>query len=101
MLHQRAALHQAVTAVQTAAYTALIGDCVLCDPTSAGFTVTLPTAIGNTGRVVEVKNASTSTNTITIATTASQLIDGASTATITTARASLTFRSIGIGWVIV
>ena len=36
------------------------GDVVLCDPTSAGFTVTLPAASSNSGKVVTIKNSSAS-----------------------------------------
>jgi hypothetical protein len=90
-----------VTSVKTGSYNAVIGECVLCNPTSGGFTITLPTAVNQTGRIIEVKNLTASTNTITIATTSGQLIDGGATATITAGYVSLTFRSIGTGWVIV
>lgn len=67
-----------VTGVQTSAYNAVIWDFVLCDPSGGGFTVTLPTAVGVNGKSIRVKNKTSSVNTITLATTSSQTIDGSS-----------------------
>lgn len=93
-----------VTAVKTGAYNAQPGDLVRCDPTGGGFTVTLP-AIGtsNKGFPITVKNQSASTNTITIARTGGDTIDGAAASTtITTARGVLRFVSDGTGdWMLV
>lgn len=76
-----------VTGTKTGAYTAALGEFVVCDPTAGGFTVTLPAvATAKFGRSIVVKNHSGSTNTITIAAAGSDKIDGAATVTITTAR---------------
>lgn len=90
------------TVTKTEAYTAVVGDLVLCDPTSGGFTVMLPPASrGDSGRRIGIKNASASTNGITVARHGSQLIDGGVSATITASYAYLELRSTGTGWVIV
>jgi hypothetical protein len=61
------------------------------------FTVTLPTAVGNLGAEVTVKNTS-GAGTITVGRTSSQTIDGAaSNVTLTTLQAR-TFVSDGAGW---
>lgn len=90
-----------VTDVKTAAYRAKYFDCVLCDPTGGGFTVTLPNARDMPHRWVTVKNASESTNTITVDGSGSETIDGAANQTIVIARASLTFMSDGENWIII
>lgn len=87
-----------VTTVKTAAYQAQLDEVVLCDPTGGGFTVTLPDARNRDGRTVVVKNASASTNTITVDGFQSQTVDGSASATITTARGFLTVVSDGANW---
>jgi len=66
--------------------------------TSGAFTVTLPTAASIPGREFLIKNSSTGV--ITIATTSSQTIDGALTATLTTQYESITLISNGANWII-
>jgi lysophospholipase L1-like esterase len=89
--------------VQTAAYTAIQGELVRCDPTTAGFAVTLPTAIGATKRIC-VLNESTSTNAITINTTSSQTAGGFASGALSIAAAvgaagsSLIFSPNGANW---
>lgn len=92
---------QSVTAVQTGAYTAAWGETVRADPSGGGFTVTLPTAAGNAGRRITVKNTTSSTNAITIDADGSETIDGAADATISTANGSLTFESDGTNVMVV
>lgn len=65
--------------------------------TSGTFTTTLPTAVGVTGRYYIIKN--TGGGTITVATTSSQTIDGASTLTILTNKC-YTVQSNGANWII-
>lgn len=60
-------------------------------------TLTLPTAVGNTNRY-SVTNVGT--NTVTVATTSSQTINGSSTATLPIANMSLDFVSDGSNWII-
>jgi hypothetical protein len=72
-------------------------DIVVCP--SGSFTVTLPTAVGRTGKPFVVKNMGTGT--ITMASTSSQTIDGlAASSTILVQYDSLTFVSDGANWVI-
>jgi hypothetical protein len=52
---------------------------ILADATAASLTVTLPTAVGRSGKGFRVKRISTNSNTVTVATTSSQTIDGDST----------------------
>lgn len=86
------------TPINTVAYTARVGELVLCDPSDAGFTVTLPGAAKCRGQKVTVKNASSSTNTITVGGQGMDEIDGSSTATITTAYGSMVLVSDGSTW---
>ncbi len=89
-----------VTAVKTANYTAAINETVRCDPSGGAFTVTLPTAVGNSGSVVEVKNVTASTNTITVDGNGAETIDGALTLALSTARAAVVLRSDGANWMV-
>jgi hypothetical protein len=68
---------------KTAGYTVVAADdTVLC--TTNAFTVTLPTAVGLSGRVFTIKNGNTvaSGNNITLATTGGQTIDGTAPGTV-------------------
>jgi hypothetical protein len=64
------------TAVKTAAYTALAGQLVQCNATTASLTVTLPAATAGLRVGVAKVNADTSTNTVTIAAAGSDTISG-------------------------
>ncbi|WP_437279360.1 hypothetical protein WME90_02030 [Sorangium sp. So ce375] len=88
-------------ATVTATYTATYGELVKCDPTSAGFTVNLPTAAGHEGERILVSNVTSSTNAITVDGAGSETIDGATTATINTAYGDLRIISDGANWVVV
>lgn len=58
-------------------------------------TITMPTAVGNSN-LYTIKR--TGTNTVTIATTSAQTIDGSSTATLTVQYASIDLISDGANW---
>lgn len=66
---------------KTANYTLTASDdAVLGDASGGGFTLTLPTAVGNSGKIFYIKRTdNTLANQITIATTSSQTIDGLTT----------------------
>ena len=86
---------------KTANYTITTTDStVLCLTNS--FTLTLPTAVGLTGRKFTVKNANTlaSGNTITMATTSAQTIDGSAPGSLTPL-VTQTFQSDGANWWII
>lgn len=89
------------TSIKTSVYTAAFGDLVRCDPTSGGFTVNLPTAIGNINKSIIVKNISNSINSITIDPFGSQLIDGSSTYVINIAYQSITLVSDNSNWMVI
>ena len=87
-----------VTTVKTANYPAVIWDFVRCNTVSGGFTVTLPTAVGQDGKSITVKKVSSDGNLLTVATTASQTIDGSLTLELVTPETSLTVLSDGANW---
>lgn len=71
-------------AAKTSNYTLVAADAIILAGASGGaFTATLPTAVAATGRVYTVKKTDSSANTVTIATTSSQTIDGLSTLVLT------------------
>lgn len=72
---------------------------ILCDTTSGGFTVTLPTAVGST-RIYRIKKIA-SANTLTVATTSSQTMDGDTTISITANNESISVVSDGTNWRII
>lgn len=87
---------------KSSGYTLLTTDeTVLCTTTGAGFTITLPTAVGCTGKKYNIKKVSSDSNTLTIATTSSQTIDGGSTATITVQYVSIQVVSDGANWEVI
>lgn len=71
---------------------------VLCDATSAAFTVNLPAAAGVPGRVYTIKKIDSTGNAITIDGNASETIDGATTASLTTQWQSKTIQAVGGAW---
>lgn len=86
-------------ATKTANYTALQSDDVLLgDATSGAITITLPTAVGNTGEVFHIKKVDSSVNAVTIATTSSETIDGVTTQSIGVQYKNITVVSDGSNW---
>jgi hypothetical protein len=85
---------------KTAAYSAVINDYVKSDATSAAFTVTLPTAVGQSGKTIAIQKTDSTLNIITIATTSSQTINGASTKRCSTQNETLVLVSDGANWLI-
>lgn len=83
---------------QTSTYAILGTDDIIL--VSGGvFTVTLPTAVGRTGKLYRIKKTDASyDNIITIATTSAQTIDGASTKTCNTMNEEWTVASNGSNW---
>jgi hypothetical protein len=69
---------------KTTSYTLLSSDqVILANPAATGMVVTLPTAVGITGKWYVIKNISTTAGrTVSLATTGGQLIDTATTQTI-------------------
>jgi hypothetical protein len=87
---------------KTSAYTlATSDDVILADSSSAAFTLTLPTAVGNTGKVFRVKKTDSSFNAVTIDGDGTETIDGATTTTLNTQDETLTIVSDGSNWEII
>jgi len=62
-------------------------------------TITLPTAVGTSGRFHTIKNSGTGV--VTIATTSSQTIDGSATQSLATQWSKITVQSTGANWIII
>lgn len=90
-----------ITTVKTSLYTAILGDLVRCNPTAGGFAVNLPAATGNANKTVMVKNVTTSVNTITIAASGFETIDGVATISMNLGFESFVFVSDGSNWMVV
>ncbi len=75
-------------------------DNVVLFNTSVSSTATLPTAVGNTGKQIILKNIHAS-YTITLATTSSEYIDGAAPALVLGAQDTVTLLSNGTDWSII
>jgi hypothetical protein len=86
---------------KTTAYSILTtDDVILCS--SAIFSVTLPTAVGNTGKVFRIKKTdSSTTNIITVATTSSQTIDGSTTRALGIQYEAVAVVSDGANWSVI
>ncbi len=80
-------------------YTASATDyTIVGNSTTATKTITLPTAVGITGRIYVIKR--TGTQTLNIATTSSQTIDGVTTKSLTVQYNQMTVQSDGSNWII-
>lgn len=83
---------------RTTTYTAATTDYFI-DCTSGTFTVNLFTAVGNTGRILIIKNSGTGT--ITVDPSGTQTIDGATTQTLSTQWSRVHIISDGANWKII
>lgn len=83
---------------KTAIYTATASDSTI-NCTANTFTVTLPTAVGITGRRYDIKNSGTGT--ITVDGDGTETIDGGLTAVLSTQYDSITVQSDGANWIII
>ena len=87
---------------KTSSYTAGMGDSViLCNASTAPVTITLPSAAGIQGRSFQMKKTDASSNACTLATSASQKIDGASTVAISTRYSSTKVESDNANWQVI
>lgn len=71
---------------------------ILADATGGSLTVTLPTSVGNTGLTYRIKRLNSGANNVTIATTSSQTIDGATTQILNVQYTSVDLVSDGSNW---
>src|SRR4030067_239249 len=87
-----------VTSV-TANYTATLNDeVILANATAGAVTVTLPTAVGNTGKKFVIKKIDSSANTVTVDPNGSETIDGQATAGILAQDNAIICQSDGANW---
>jgi hypothetical protein len=87
---------------KTTAYTATASDnTLLGNATSAAFSITLPTAVGITGKTYTVKKIDSSANAVTVATTSSQTIDGTTTKPLARQYDAIAVQSDGSNWMII
>ena len=85
---------------KTANYTLTTADYTV-DCTANSFTLTLPTAVGNVGRIFQMKNSGGVSDIITINTTSAQTIDDQASGAITLNQYdNLTVQSDGANWII-
>ncbi|HLP82630.1 MAG TPA: hypothetical protein VK141_11690, partial [Nitrosomonas sp.] len=88
--------------IKAANYTLTSSDnVILASAASGAVTMTLPTAVGVTGRTYTIKKTDSSANAVTIATTSSQTIDGVSTTNLVSQYQYATLISDGSNWNIV
>lgn len=84
---------------KSADYTATASDYTI-DCVSSSMTITLPTAVGIAGRIYVIKNRGSGT-TVTVATTSSQTIDGATTYSLAAQYKYVTVQSNGSNWMVI
>lgn len=89
-----------VVVSKTTTYTARVyDDLILADASSAAFTITLPTAVGIKGKILEVqKTDSDFTNAVTLDGNGSETIAGSTTTTLNTQYETLKIISDGTNW---
>lgn len=84
---------------KTANYTVTTSDAIiLCDSSGGAFTLTLPAASGNTGKVFQIKKTDSSFLAVTIDGDGSETIDGATTTTVNTEGETLRIVCDGSNW---
>ncbi len=83
------------TSLTTAQYT------VLCDASLGAITVNLPTAVGNSGKLYNIKKIDNSTNIVTIDPSGTEQIEWADTRILGTRGESITFQSDNSNWYII
>jgi hypothetical protein len=87
---------------KTANYTLVAADeLVSCDSSGGAFTLTLPTAVGLTGRVFTLKKTDSSFNAVTIDGNGTETIDGALTKKLSTQNEMIRIVSNGSNWLII
>ena len=96
------AVHPTPVATKTTTYTASSTDSlILADATSAAFVITLPTAVGITGKVYDIQKIDSSVNTVTIDGNGTETINGDLTQTMSYQYDSITIISDNTNWRII
>jgi hypothetical protein len=86
---------------KSSTYTATTSDGVILCDASAAWTLTLYTAVGNSGRQLIIKKTDSSANAVTVDGNASETIDGETTQVISDQYTSITVASDGSNWHII
>lgn len=97
-LHSNGSFSSAITAVNS---NTLLNDnhyTVKVDASGGARTITLPSSLGITGRIYNIKKTDGSSNIVTVATTSSQTIDGATTRSLASQWATISVQSDGANW---
>jgi hypothetical protein len=94
-------LNTALT-TQSANYSVTLSDAtILGNASTANITITLPTAVGITGRIYAIKKIDSSTNVVTVGTTSSQTIDSFTTKALARQFDAVQVQSNGSNWFII
>jgi len=100
-LHVAGPISTAIS-TKTTTYTITATDStILADANTAGFTITLPTAVGATGRIYVIKKIDSTGNVVTIDANGSETIDGSLTQSLDAQWESITIQSNGANWFII
>jgi trimeric autotransporter adhesin len=87
---------------KTSNYTATANDNTILANTQAGaVTITLPTAVGISGKLYTIKKIDSTANVVTVNTTSSQTIDGSTSYTMNTAYSGVNIQSDNANWWII
>jgi hypothetical protein len=100
-LHVFGPIATAITSKNGAYSVGVTDSTILADASTAGFTVTLPSAVGSTGRMYTVKKTDSSANAVTVGTTSGQMIDGATTRALNAQFKAVTIQSDGANWQVI
>ena len=74
---------------------------ILCNATAAAFTITLPTAVGISGRTYNIKKTDSSGNAVLIDGNAAETIDGDLTKSLNLQNESITIQTDGSNWYVI
>jgi hypothetical protein len=87
---------------KTAGYTVTATDYTVAANASTGaLSITLPTSVGITGKVYVVKKMDSTANVVTVATTSSQTIDGATTRALSLQYDAIMVQADGANWIVI
>jgi hypothetical protein len=101
LLHVSGAVATAIVN-KTANYTAAAGDSTITvDTSTAAVTITLPTAVGISGRMYTIKKVTSDGNAVTVDGNASETVDSGATYSLPAQWSYVTIQSNGANWLII
>ena len=87
---------------KTAGYTVTgVNYTVAANASTGALSITLPTSVGITGKVYVIKKMDSTANVVTVATTSSQTIDGATTRALSLQYDAISVQSDGANWIVI